>query len=245
MKRFISYSILPLAAAIVLLAIFACTEKKPAGPQFSEPVTDIDGNEYTTVRIGDQVWMAENLKVTRYRNGDAIPGVTALEEWVVLETGAWSEYDNNPENGKVYGKLYNWYAVSDPRGLAPEGWRIPTEEDWRKLEEHLGMNPDVTGEVEFRGNDANVGGKLKESGTEHWKEPNGGATNETGFSAVAGGYRDNDGPFNFFGRYASFWTNTEAENDRVWFRGITTNETGVYRFSFNKKCGFSVRCIKE
>lgn len=244
MKRFLSVSLLP-AAALVLILFAGCAKEKPESIEPGEPVTDIEGNVYRTVKIGDQIWMAENLAVTRYRNGDAIPGVTELEEWVALENGAWSEYDNDPEKGKVYGKLYNWYAVNDPRGLAPEGWRVPTEEDWRKLEQHLGMKQEEIGEVEFRGNEQNVGGKLKKTGTENWKEPNTGATNETGFSAVAGGYRDNDGPFNFFGRYASFWTDTEAENGRVWFRGLTTSETGVYRFSFNRKCGFSVRCIKE
>ena len=244
MKRFLSVSLLP--SVVFALILFAgCAKEKPELVQPGEPVTDIDGNTYKTVKIGDQVWMAENLAVTRYRNGDPVSGVTELDEWVLLETGAWCESDNDPEKGKAYGKLYNWYAVNDPRGLAPEGWRVPTEEDWRKLEQHLGMEPEATGDIEFRGSEQNVGGKLKETGTEHWDKPNTGATDETGFAARAGGYRDNDGPFNFFGKYASFWTATEAENGRVWFRGLATNEKGVYRFSFNQKCGFSVRCIKE
>ena len=244
MKPFLSVSLLP-TLVFALIFIAGCAKKQPELVKPGEPVTDIDGNTYKTVRIGDQVWMAENLTVTRYRNGDPLAGVTELDEWVVLEAGAWCESDNDPEKGKAYGKLYNWYAVNDPRGLAPEGWRVPTEEDWQTLEQHLGMKPEELGEVEFRGNEHNVGGKLKETGTAHWSQPNTGATNETGFAARAGGYRDNDGPFNFFGKYASFWTATEADHGRVWFRGMATNENGVYRFSFNKKCGFSVRCIKE
>ncbi len=244
MKRFLSVSLLP-AVAFALMLFTGCAKGGPELIQQGEPVTDIDGNTYKTVKIGDQTWMAENLTVARYRNGDPVPGVADLDEWVTLETGAWCESDNDPEKGKMYGKLYNWYAVNDPRGLAPEGWRVPTEEDWQKLEQHLGMIPEDVEEVEFRGSEQNVGGKLKETGTEHWSEPNTGATGETGFAARAGGYRDNDGPFNFFGKYAAFWTATEADHGRVWFRGMATNEKGVYRFSFNRKCGFSVRCVKD
>lgn len=245
MKRFLCRSLFPMFLIFFVIAASGCSKEQAVMQKAAQPVTDIDGKTYKTVQIGDQIWMAENLAVTRYRNGDPVPGVAEEGKWVVLETGAWSEYDNDAEKGKVYGKLYNWYAVADPRGLAPEGWRIPTEEDWRELEAHLGMKPEDVGEIEFRGNEQNVGSKLKETGTEHWKAPNTGSTNETGFTALAGGYRDNDGPFNFFGRYGAFWTATEAENGRVWFRGMTTTEKGVYRFSFNKKCGFSVRCVKD
>ena len=244
MNRFLRGVFFPLAVLLFPLLV-NCSGQKPAGPVDAGTVTDIDGNEYRAVKIGDQIWMAENLTVEHYRNGDPVPEVEKLEEWVTLESGAWSEQENDSEKGKVYGKLYNWYAISDPRGLAPEGWRVPTEEDWRKLEAHLGMKPEELDGVEFRGKERNVGGRLKERGTGHWDEPNTGATNETGFAARAGGYRDNDGPFNFFGKYAAFWTATEAENGRVWFRGMTTGEKGVYRFSFNRKCGFSVRCVRD
>ncbi|ASQ90700.1 hypothetical protein CHL67_06965 [Prosthecochloris sp. GSB1] len=231
---------------VFLFPLFvSCSGQMPAGPVDAGTVTDVDGNVYKAVKIGDQIWMAENLVVKHYRNGDPIPEVRELDEWVALESGAWSVQENAPEHGKLFGKLYNWYAVNDPRGLAPQGWRVPTEEDWRKLEQHLGMNPEELDGVEFRGKEENVGGKLKETGSEHWDKPNTGATNETGFAARAGGYRDNDGPFNFFGKYAAFWTATGAENGRVWFRGMTTTDQGVYRFSFNQKCGFSVRCVRD
>ncbi|MEC9487561.1 MAG: fibrobacter succinogenes major paralogous domain-containing protein [Prosthecochloris sp.] len=243
MKRRIQSSLFILCALFVPL-LSSCNNQG-SQPKETEPLTDIDGNVYKTVQIGDQIWMAENLQVTQYRNGDPIPEVQDLDEWIALETGAWSYYDNDPENGRIYGKLYNWYAVNDPRGLAPEGWRIPTEEDWRQLEEYLGMNPEAAEDIEFRGTEANVGGKLKEQGEEFWKNPEGEVTNETGFAARAGGYRDNDGPFCFFGKYGAFWSASETENGRVWFRGMTSNESGVYRFSFNKKCGFSVRCVRD
>ncbi len=243
MKRFFSrFLLMMLAIAVPLMA--SCN-KQSAEPNVSEPLTDIDGNQYRTVQIGDQIWMAENLQVTHYRNGDIVPEVADLDEWVALESGAWSYYDNDPEKGAAYGKLYNWYAVSDPRGLAPEGWHIATEDDWRKLEAFLGMSGEQIDDVEFRGVEANVGGKLKAVGTDRWNEPNSGATDETGFSALAGGYRDNDGPYCFFGKYGAFWSSSETENGRVWFRGMTAAEPGVYRFSFNKKCGFSVRCVKD
>ena len=243
MKRFFHHSIVIMLA--VGLPLMASCNKESAGPNVGEPLTDVDGRQYQTVQIGDQTWMAENLQVTHYRNGDPIAEVADLDAWVALESGAWSYYDNDPEKGAVFGKLYNWYAVNDPRGLAPEGWHIATEEDWQALEEYLGMPGEQIDEVEFRGVDANVGGKLKATGTEQWKEPNSGASNATGFSALAGGYRDNDGPFCFFGKYGAFWSSSETENGRVWFRGMTATEPGVYRFSFNKKCGFSVRCVKD
>lgn len=221
-------------ALLVLFALPSCSSS-PSGPEAAVPAIDIDGNEYRTVRIGDQIWMAENLRVGHYRNGDPIEEVTGLDEWVALESGARCMYDNDPAKGEEFGYLYNWYAVEDPRGLAPEGWRIPTEEDWRALETYLGMNPDAAADVEFRGGEQLVGDKLKAGGS-----------NETGFSALHGGYRDNDGPFCFFGKYGAFWTATpNDEANRVWFRGMTTNEPGVYRFSFNRKCGFSVRCVRD
>ena len=245
MKRSMHHSLLAVMTVFLMLSA-GCTKEKPAVPKAGEPVTDIDGNEYKTVQIGGQVWMAQNLDVSHYRNGDPIPQVTNEEEWVKLEIGAWCYYNNDPATGAVYGKLYNWYAVNDPRGLAPEGWHIPTDEEWVEMEKQLGMLSAEAKEVEFRGREKNVGSKLKETGTDHWKEPNSDATNETGFSALAGGYRDNDGPFCFFGKYGSFWTASKADDGkRVLFRGLTTTDPGVYRFSFNRKCGFSVRCVKD
>lgn len=143
--------------------------------QQTEIFTDArDDKVYKIVKIGNQVWMAENLNTSHYLNGDSIPQVQDKAEWVALTTGAWCYYQNDAENGKTYGKLYNWYAVNDPRGLAPEGWHIPTDAEWIALIDYLGGT--------------NVaGGKMKQIGTVHWISPNLGATNESGFSALPGG----------------------------------------------------------
>jgi len=143
-------------------------------------VTDIEGNVYLTIKIGDQLWMAENLKVSRYRNGDNIPNVPDTSEWVNLTTGAWVYYNNDSSNDETYGKLYNWYAVDDNRGLCPTGWHVPSEEEWTTLTIFLiGRN---------------VGGTMKS--TTGWNSPNTGATNESGFSGLPGGNRNSDGDFN-------------------------------------------------
>lgn len=157
-------------------------------------------NDLKTVKIGNQVWMAENLNVDLFRNGDPISEVKSNEEWErARKRGkpAWCYYNNNPKSGKKYGKLYNWYAVSDLRGLAPEGWHIPNREEWVSLFDYLGGK-----EV--------AGGKLKEAGTTNWHSPNKGATNESGFSALPGGYRLGDnGIFGLIGDSSQFWSATE------------------------------------
>ena len=137
-------------------------------------ITDIDGNTYKTVKIGKQEWMAENLNVSHYCNGDPIP--KAKDEWSKLKTGAWCYYDHDEENGKIYGKLYNGYAVYDPRGLAPEGWHVSTDNEWKILMKYLG-GEDIAGD------------KLKEP-TYWWVEDYSVPTNESGFTALPGGLRD-------------------------------------------------------
>jgi uncharacterized protein (TIGR02145 family) len=122
-------------------------------------VTDIDGNVYQTVTIGAQVWMAENLKVTHYRNGDPIPNVTDTAAWEGLSTGAYCEYDNDINNVATYGRLYNWYAVDDSRGLAPEGWHVPSDDEWKQLEMYLGMSQSEADDYGWRGTDE--GGEVK------------------------------------------------------------------------------------
>jgi uncharacterized protein (TIGR02145 family) len=151
-------------------------------------VTDIDGNVYQTVTIGAQVWMLENLKVTHYCNGEAIPDVTAVAPWAGLSTGACCVFNNAGSNVAVYGRLYNWYAVNDPRSIAPAGWHVASEADWQQLEAYLGMNEADLNLTGYRG--TTEGGKLKEVGTMHWAGPNAGATNESGFTALPGGFRD-------------------------------------------------------
>jgi uncharacterized protein (TIGR02145 family) len=158
----------------------------------STTVTDIDGNTYNTVQIGTQVWMSENLKTSRYRNGGSIPYVVGNTEWQALTTGAWSYYNHDEANNAVYGKLYNWYTVKGDT-LCPSGWHVPTDAEWTTL-------------TTFLGSDA--GGKMKETGTTLWKSPNTGADNSSGFSARPGGYRYSDGSFYSSRNYVSVCPST-------------------------------------
>ncbi|MBN1999215.1 hypothetical protein JW935_16775 [candidate division KSB1 bacterium] len=207
-------------------------------------VTDIDGNVYKTVKIGDQWWMAENLKVTKYRNGDPIPNVTSNSEWANLTTGAYCNYDNNDSYVSTYGRLYNWYAVNDSRGLAPAGWHVPTDAEWKQLEMYLGMSQSEANETGYRGTDE--GGKLKETGTGHWSSPNTGATNESGFSGLPGGYRFHDGTFNVVGSSAYFWSASSAYSGYyAWYRPLYCNRSDVYRSGNYVQDGFSVRCVRD
>jgi len=205
-------------------------------------VTDIDGNSYQTVLIGDQCWMAENLKVTHYRNGDPIPNVTDPSAWEGLTTGAYCNYDNNEGHVATYGRLYNWYAVDDSRYIAPAGWHVPTDDEWKQLEMYLGMSQAEVDATGWRGTDE--GGKLKATGTTHWFPPNTGATNESGFSALPGGYRH----YGFFVNMdydANFWSSTENDSTHAWSRSLYYYNSQVGRFYYNKRAGFSVRCVRD
>jgi uncharacterized protein (TIGR02145 family) len=195
-------------------------------------VKDIDGNTYITVKIGDQWWMAENLKVTHYRNGDPIPNVTGTMAWSGLSTGAYCEYNNDPGNVATYGRLYNWYAVDDGRNIAPAGWHVPSDADWQAL-------------VDYLGGSGVAGGKMKEAGTTHWSPPNAGATNESGFTALPGGYRDEGGFFLGMGLGAIFWSSTEYLSYNAWDRSLYYNHSEVNRNYDNKQIGFSIRCVRD
>jgi len=208
-----------------------------------ETITDIDGNTYKIVKIGDQWWMAENLKVTHFRNGDAIPKVTDNTEWQNLSTGAYCNYDNNSGNVSTYGSLYNWYAVNDNRNLAPTGWHIPSDEEWKQLEMFLGMSQADADDTDWRGTDE--GGKLKETGTSHWDNPNTGATNESGFTALPGGYRELNGAFLYIGLAADYWSATQHLSGSAWSRLLHYNFSDVRRDGLDKHLGFSVCCVKD
>jgi len=206
-------------------------------------VEDIDGNRYKTITIGKQEWMAENLRVTRFRNGEKIPKVTNNSDWANLSAGARCVHSNDDGQLPTYGYLYNWSAVLDSRRLAPEGWHVPTDEDWKELEMLLGMSQSEADGISWRGTD--VGGKLKERGTSRWKDPNTGATNETGFTALPGAFRAFNGMFYPVGEGCGFWTSSECDRDTAWNRGLDYKNTAVYRYSYPKKRGFSVRCVKD
>lgn len=184
---------------------------------------------FPTVKIGNQEWMAKNLDVDCYANGDPIPQVQNPEEWKNLKTGAWCYYNNDPENGKIYGKLYNWFAVNDPRGLAPKGWKIPSDEEWLILTEFLG-GKDVSG--------------TKMKSTSGWAI-DGNGTNESGFSGLPGGFRYYDGYFYFIGDYGDWWSSTEYDTYYAWNRYLYRNNDILDRYYYNKTVGLSCRCLRD
>jgi len=198
-----------------------------------QTITDIDGNTYNSVTIGSQIWMVENLKTTKYRNGDAIPNITVNTAWVNLTTGAYCDYNNNPSYSATYGRLYNWHAINDSRKIAPPGWHVATDTDLSALTAYLGGI-------------SIAGGKLKETGTVHWGNPNTGATNEAGFTALPGGYRSNNGTFLGINAIGSWWSSSESSASDAWALGIFADAVGVDRGGYyTKNIGFSIRCIKD
>jgi uncharacterized protein (TIGR02145 family) len=190
---------------------------------------DVDGNLYNIISIGTQLWLKENLKTTKYKDGTAIP----------LETTAWGNttpeycwYSNNQATyGNTYGALYNWYAVNTGK-LCPAGWHVPSEAEWTTL-------------ITFLGGEDIVGGKLKEAGTTHWNSPNAGATNEFRFTALPGGDRNFDGQFDGVGNYAVWWSSTVYDNNKAWDPLIFTGSSLISRGTEDKRLGMSVRCIKD
>ena len=206
-----------------------------AGVQ-AQSVKDIDDNEYKTVIVGSQTWMAENLKTTRYNDGDLISLVTDDAAWVSRDSVALTNpsfywYGNDPSNKNTYGALYNGYTVRTGK-LCPSGWHVPADAEWSALTTYLGGE-----EV--------AGGKLKESGTKHWLDPNKGATNETGFTALPGGYRSMNGKFNYINGGSGWWSSTEYDPDHAWSRGMHSNTDHVSRGAGELPSGLYVRCVKD
>jgi uncharacterized protein (TIGR02145 family) len=197
---------------------------------------DIDGNVYKTVTIGTQVWMAENLKTTRYNDGTAIPLVTNFDTWSASTTDAYCWYNNDSTNKEVYGALYNWYTVNTKK-LCPAGWHVPADAEWTTMANYL--------EGENVTDSKLTGGKLKEKGTTHWKSPNTGATNESGFTALPGGYRSYNGSFNFIEISGYWWSSTEYSATNVYFWSIRYKYNLVYKYISDKPNGFSVRCLRD
>ena len=207
----------------------------PAPAPTTNKVFDIDGTEYEVTKIGDMSWTKRNLDVSRFRNGDLIPQAQSAEAWKRAKENqqpAWCYFDNNPENGKIYGKLYNWYAVNDRRGICPQGWHVPSDTEWTKLTNDLG-------------GEEMAGGKMKSKGSTYWDSPNVGATNESGFTGLPGGYRFSDGSFYYVRNYAIVWSASEYFS-YAWNRILTTNFGNVYRNNDNdKSVGASVRCLRD
>ena len=194
---------------------------------FKRPVVNIP-----QVTICNQVWATKNLNVTTYRNGEQIPYVTDPTAWANLTTGAYCSYNNDPANDVIYGKLYNWFAVNDQRGLAPTGYHVPTDTEWTTLTTCLGE-------------EALEGGKMKETGTTHWLDPNEGANNSSGFTALPGGFRGYNGTFYDIGGNGLWWSSSENEPAYAWYRVLSYDNTSVGRYYDYEATGFSVRCLRD
>jgi uncharacterized protein (TIGR02145 family) len=186
-----------------------------------------------TIVIGTQQWMSKNLDIAFYRNGDPIPHVTDTTAWASLTTGAWCYYNNDSTQGSKYGKLYNWYAVNDLRGLAPQGWHIPNDAEWFTLSSTLGGN-------------TIAGGQIKEAGTLNWPSPNYAGNNNSGFTGLPGGGRNFSGTFFAFGGNGGYWwCSTEFGSTLAWNRNVGYNSGFFFRNNTSKQNGLSVRCLRD
>ena len=220
--------IYPLVMGMFLLFTTSCSkDSNNNNNNGGSSITDADGNIYHTVIIGTQTWMAENLKTTKYNDGSSIPNVTARSEWIDLSTGAYCNYNNQEKNATIYGRLYNWYAVNTGK-LAPKGWHVPTDAEWTVLADFLG-GEDVAGD------------KMKT--TTGWEDSMG-ATNESGFSALPGGFRLSfNGAFHSIGSNGVWWTSTRYNAHNAWDREL--NCYSILHRHYAPYDGFSVRCVKD
>jgi len=208
-------------------------------------VADIDGNIYNTITIGTKIWMAENLETTRYADGTPIPFVNTNASWDALDANskAYCWYNDNINNKDTYGALYTWAAAmkgevssstnpSGVQGVCPTAWHLPSNAEWAELETYLGGN-------------SIAGFKLKETGKAHWNSSTSGVTNESGFTALPGGYRYYDGDFKYLHVYGFWWSSSENTADLAWYMNLEDQTGVVYRYSTGKKIGFSVRCLSD
>jgi uncharacterized protein (TIGR02145 family) len=190
--------------------------------------------DYTEIVFGNQIWMGQNLDVSKFRNGETIPFAETYYDWDLAcdkKQPVWCYIQNESSNGPRFGKLYNWYAVSDPRGLAPTGWEIPTDLDWSILSDFL-KGPMGTGD------------QMKEKG--FWSNADhANPIQENSFAALPGGCRIYNGPIDEIGSDANWWTSTESNDDKVWTRAIYNSNEALFRNEDDKKNGYSVRCIKK
>jgi uncharacterized protein (TIGR02145 family) len=213
---------------VLSMILWNCREDNEEAPGI---LKDIDGNVYTTVTIGTQVWMLENLKTTKYNDGSDIPNVTDSSAWAVLSTPGYCWYNNDAFNKNEYGGLYNWYAVNTGK-LCPKGWHIPSVEEWNIL-------------VNYLGGRTIAGRKLKETGNTHWVNALTDASNESGFTGLPGGYCDYNGAFRFLGYNADYWSSTEFNLTDANVLDMFYEVSYLNIAHVNKHYGFSVRCVKD
>ena|SRR6218665_431298 len=237
-------------ATLLMVVVNSCKkEEKEEKPVIETgTVKDVSGNVYATVKIGNQWWMAEDLRVTKYRDSSFITLVPGPPDatWANYTTGA---YTNNTDNGgNVIGRFYNYYAITDIRGIAPAGWHIPSDAEWQELERTLGMSQDNLDNTGWRGSHEAEKLKVMNGTTLGWAEygtiwP----TNETGFSALAGGCRMFTGSWGDPGQYHTgfWWTRTEQSANEAWYRHLDYKNANVFRYFGSKNYGFSVRCVKD
>jgi uncharacterized protein (TIGR02145 family) len=221
-----------LAVVVTILLVIAAGCKKE--DDLPTAVKDIDGNEYETIKIGTQVWMKQNLMTIHFRNGDPVPTTQNPTEDISEETDPIYQWTYNAveNNAFEYGRLYTWYAVTDPRGLCPEGWHVPTDADWVTLFKELG------------GIDA-AGAQLMEAGTDHWPAPNTNTTNGSDFTAMPGGCRFYMWNFMYIDEIGYYWTSSPRNSTDAYYYLFTSSPAKVQQATYNKKFGFSVRCVKD
>lgn len=207
---------------------------------------DVEGNVYKTVKIGNQWWMAENLKVTKYRNGTSIAKITDSADWVSQNAGAYCEYNNGNGNLKGPGYLYNWKAIVNTEKLVPEGWHIPSDDEWKTLEKAIGMSAAEADKLTWRGSDE--GDKLKSNIQDDWASfGDVFSTNESGFSALAGSCRLFNSLWGDPGLKSTgfWWTSSSYDTDQAWYRYLDYKNSNVFRSHADQHYGFSIRCVKD
>lgn len=226
------------ALLLALLGVLMSCKDEDTGPK--NTVSDIDGNVYDTVSIGTQVWMKSNLKVSRYRNGEAIPTGLDTAEWQLTDSGAYAIYKDEASKNNTYGKLYNWYAVADPRGLCPVGWRVPSKHDWNKLTVFLDPAADTICGLCDSSSEAS---KAMRAVSPLWASGFN-ANNSSGFTGLPGGTRDAYGTYINVNTMGYWWSVTESSLNSAWFRSLSYDDTDSVTVNIAKTTGFSVRCIR-
>ncbi len=235
---------------VLMIFIFICNtqfcfskqiEKKSPGDTIPTTVKDVEGHVYHTIKIGNQVWLQENLRTKKYRNGKSISKNITKAQWTADKTGACSVYDNDSIKENAFGLLYNWYAVANPAGLCPTGWHVAKDSEWNQMVKYLDDYADTTEQKRVQSEVA--GGQLKEIGITHWASPNTGATGTANFLGFAGGNKSGDGKCNDVGAYGYWWTATSSSAAEAYGRLLSYFNGNIDRFKTSKNLGFSVRCI--